>query len=107
MKHVEKVTPVAAALTSLATIACCLPVGFAAAAATASLSLVVATYQRWFLGASIVLLVIGMVQLQRTQRRCATRPHGSMVVFGASAVVVVLVVLFPQIVAGIVADWMP
>jgi hypothetical protein len=107
MKHVEKVTPVAAALTSLATIVCCLPVGFAAAAATASLSVVVATYQRWFLGASVVLLVIGMVQLQRTQRRCATRPYGSMVVFGASAVVVVLVVLFPQIVAWIVADWMP
>jgi hypothetical protein len=69
--------------------------------------MVVATYQRWFLGASVVLLVVGMVQLQRVQRRCATRPYGSMVVFGVSAVIVLLVVLFPQVVAGLVADWMP
>jgi hypothetical protein len=30
-----------------------------------------------------------------------------MIVFGVSAVIVLLVVLFPQVVAGIVADWMP
>lgn len=107
MKHVEKVTPVAAALTSLATIVCCLPMGFAAAAATASLSMVVSAYQPWFLGASVVLLLVGMVQLQRVQRSCATRPYASMIVFGVSAVIVFLVVLFPQVVAGIVADWMP
>lgn len=107
MKHVEKVTPVAGALTSLATLVCCLPMGFAAAAATASLSMVVAAYQRWFFGASIVLLIVGMVQLQRVQRNCDTRPYASMIVFGVSAVIVLLVVLFPQVVAGIVADWMP
>ena len=59
MKHVEKVTPVAAALTSLATLVCCLPMGFAAAAATACIGMVVAAYQRWFPGASVVLLVVG------------------------------------------------
>ena len=107
MKHVEKVTPVVAALTSIATLVCCLPMGFAAAAATASLSMVVAAYQRWFLAASIVLLIVGMVQLQRVQRTCPARPYGSMFVFGVSAFVVLLVVLFPQVVAGIVADWMP
>ena len=107
MKHVEKVTPIAAALTSLATLVCCLPMGFAAAAATASVGMVVATYQRWFLGASVVLLIVGMVQLQRVQRTCATRPYGAIVTFGLSAVIVLLVVLFPQILAGLVADWMP
>jgi hypothetical protein len=106
MKHVEKVTPVAAALTSLATLVCCLPMGFAAAAATASLSIVVATYQRWFLGASVILLFVGLMQLHRVQRTCTTRPYGSMVVFGVSAVIVLMVVLFPQVLAGIVADWM-
>jgi len=35
MKHAETITPVAAALAALATLACCLPIGFAAAAATA------------------------------------------------------------------------
>jgi hypothetical protein len=48
MKHGEKVAPVMAAVTSLATIACCLPRGFAAAAVTASLSMAVAAYQSWF-----------------------------------------------------------
>lgn len=107
MKHVERVTPVVAALTSIATLVCCLPMGFAAAAATASLSMVIAAYQRWFLAASVVLLIVGMVQLQRVQRTCAVQPYGSMFVFGVSAFVVLLVVLFPQVVAGIVADWMP
>jgi hypothetical protein len=107
MKHVEKVTPIAAALTSLATLVCCLPMGFAAAAATASLSMVVATYQRWFLAASVVLLIVGVVQVQRVQRTCASRPYGSLLVLGVSAMVVLLVVLFPQLVAGLVADWMP
>ena len=55
----------------------------------------------------VVLLIVGMVQLHRVQRTCATRPYGSIVVFGVSAVIVLLVVLFPQVVAGLVADWMP
>lgn len=107
MKHVEKATPIAAALTSLATLVCCLPMGFAAAAAAAGLGMVVAAYQHWFLGASVVLLMLGMVQLQRVQRTCETRPYGSMLVFAVSAVIVLLVVLFPQVIAGILADWMP
>lgn len=107
MKHAEKVTPVAAAMTSVVSLICCLPMGFSAAAATASLSMVVASYERWFLGASVVLLMVGMVQLHRVQKTCTTRPYASMLIFGMSAVVVVLVVLFPQVVAGIVADWMP
>lgn len=52
-----------AAVTSLATFACCLPMGFAAAAATASLSMAVAAYQPWFLGASVV----GRVDLHPAQ----------------------------------------
>ena len=107
MKHGEKVAPVLAAVTSLATIACCLPVGFAAAAVTASLSMAVAAYQPWFLGASVVLLLVGGVQLHQTQRACGTRPYSSLIVFGLSAVIVVLVVLFPDVIAGLLADWLP
>ena len=104
MKHGEKVAPVMAAVTSLATIACCLPMGFAAAAVTASLSLTVAAYQPWFLGASVVLLLVGGRQ---TQRACGTRAYSSLVVFGISAVIVLLVVLFPDVIAGLLADWLP
>ena len=107
MKHGEKVAPVMAALTGLATIACCLPVGFAAAAITASLSIAVAAYQPWFLGASVLLLLVGAVQLRQTQKACGTRAYSSLIVFGLSAVIVALVVLFPQGIAGLLADWLP
>jgi len=107
MKHSEKIAPVAAALTGLATLACCLPMGFAAAAVTAGLSTVVAAYQPWFLGLSVVLLAVGLVQLNQVQRTCSRRPYASFVVFGLSAVIVLLVVLFPQVIAGMLADWLP
>lgn len=72
MKHGEKVAPVMAALTGLATLACCLPMGFAAAAVTASLDMAVAAYQPWFLGVSILFLTVGGVQLRHKQRACGT-----------------------------------
>ena len=68
MKHGEKVAPVMAAVTSLSTLACCLPSGFAAAAVTASVGMAVAAYQPWFLAASVLLLSVGAVQLRQTQR---------------------------------------
>jgi hypothetical protein len=100
MKHGEKIAPVAAALTGLATLACCLPVGFAAAAVTAGLSTMVAAYQPWFLAASVVLLAVGLVQLNQVQRTCSRRPYESFVVFGVSAVIVLLAVLFRRSLRG-------
>jgi hypothetical protein len=107
MKHGEKIAPVAAALTGLATLACCLPMGFAAAAVSASVSTVVAAYQPWFLAASVVLLLFGTVQLRQVQRTCTTRPYSSVIVFCVSAAIVLLVILFPQVIAGMLADWLP
>jgi FtsH-binding integral membrane protein len=107
MKHVEKVAPVMAGVTSLATIACCLPMGFAAAAVTASFGMAVSVYQPWFLGASVVLLLVGGVQLRQKKRACGARAKSSLIVFGISAVIVLLVVLFPDVVAGLLADWLP
>ena len=107
MKHAEKVTPIAAAMTAVATLACCLPVGFAAAAATAGLAAAVASYRSWFLAASIVLLVIGAIQLAYARRTCRTKGSVSSVVLALSAAVVALVIFFPQVVAGLLADWMP
>jgi hypothetical protein len=107
MNHGEKIAPVAAAATALATLACCLPVGIAAAAATASLATIVSTYRGWFLLASAALLALGIVQLRRAERQCSTRKRGSEVVFSVSAAIVVLVVLFPQVIAAVVAAWLP
>ena len=106
LKHPEKVAPVAAAVSALATLVCCLPVGIAAAAATASLGAIVSGYRSWFLGASALLLVIGIVQV-RAQRGCATRTGGSMAILAVSGTIVLLVALFPQVLAGLIADWLP
>jgi cytochrome bd-type quinol oxidase subunit 2 len=107
MRHSEKVAPVAAAVTALSTLLCCLPVGFAAAVASASLASIVSSYQRWFIAASLLMLALGLIQLRRAQRLCTRRPTSSVIVFGLSAVVVLLVVLFPQMVASLLADWAP
>ncbi len=107
MKHAEKAAPLAAAASALATLACCLPLGIAAAAATASLGAVLSEYRTWLLAGSALLLTVGIVELLRVQRTCATRNRGSLLILSLSATIVVLVALFPQVVAGLVADWLP
>lgn len=104
MKHVEKITPVAAMLSAVATLACCLPVTFAAAAATASLGAIAAQYRSWLIGLSVVLLVVAVYQI-RSARSCGRRSTASLVIFGGSLVIVLLVVLFPQVLAGLLADF--
>ena len=66
MRHGEKFAPVAAAVTALSTLLCCLPVGFAAAVATASVASFVSSYQRWFIALSLLLLGLGLLQLPPT-----------------------------------------
>jgi hypothetical protein len=103
MNHLEKVTPVAAALSAIATLACCLPVTFAAAAATASLSTVMAEYRSWLIGLSAVLLGTAVVQI-RHARSCGRRSRASLAIFWGSLAVVALVALFPQVLASLLAD---
>jgi hypothetical protein len=107
VKHADTLAPVAAAVTALTTLVCCLPVGFATAAAAASVSVVAAEYQWWFLGLSVALLGVGVVQLRRVHRACSTHRVRSTVVFCVSAAVVLMVILFPQTIAGLAADWLP
>lgn len=107
MKHRETVAPLAAALAAVSALICCVPVGFATAAATASLAVVIEPYQSWLLCASVVLLTIGAFQVRRARRLCATRPTFALIVFGVSAGLVLGVLLFPQAIAGFVADWLP
>ena len=67
----------------------------------------VASYRGWFLLASAALLALGVVQLTRAQRQCATRKRGSMAILAVSATIVLLVVFFPQVMAAMVAAWLP
>ena len=107
MKHSEKITPVAAAVSALHTIACCLPSGIAAAAGAAGLGVVVERLRPWLVGLSIALLVLGFVQLYRSNRSCRRRSSASIAVFSISAIVVVAILLFPQISAGLLASVIP
>lgn len=108
MKHAERITPIAAAAGALATLLCCLPLGFAAAAATASLSLAVETLRPFLLGISFILVAVGFLQVYRGKRQCQVRrSQTSMVIFWVCAAVVLLVTLFPQVVAAAIADLIP
>jgi uncharacterized membrane protein YidH (DUF202 family) len=107
MKHSEKITPVAAAVSALSTIACCLPSGIAAAAGAAGLGVVVEPLRPWLIGLSVALLIVGFVQLYRSNLSCRRRSPASIAIFAISAIVVVAIVLFPQISAGLLASVIP
>jgi hypothetical protein len=95
---------VAAILSSLATIACCLPLGFAAALSAGAASAFFTTLRPWLLGLSIVLLGLGFWQQHRA-KQCAVRGRliGKVLLWAAVAVVLGMI-LFPQQIAGFIAD---
>jgi uncharacterized protein involved in cysteine biosynthesis len=93
-----------AILTSVATISCCLPLGFAAALGVGAASAFFTTLRPWLLGLSVVLLGWGFWQHHRA-KQCSVRGRllGNVLLW--SAVVVVLgMILFPQHVAAFIAD---
>jgi uncharacterized membrane protein len=103
MKLAERATPVAAVIAALSTLACCLPFGFLGAMGLASLSVWAQSFRNWFIGGAILLLVIGFVQLYRGRTQCRKRSPVSIALFWCAVVMVLLIVLFPQVVASIVA----
>lgn len=103
MKHPERVTPIAAVTSALATLVCCLPIGFAAAAATASVAAVVGRLRPWLLGASVALVAIGFLQVYR-RKSCERRSPLTLAILWISAGIVVLVLFSPQVIAGAIAD---
>jgi hypothetical protein len=95
---------VAAILGSIATISCCLPLGFAAALGAGAASALLATLRPWLLGLSVALLVLGFWQQQRA-KQCSIR--GRMVgnvLLWAAVVVVLGMIVFPQEIAAFIAD---
>ena len=96
-----------AILSSLATMVCCLPLAFASAIGAAGASAFLPKFRPWFLGLSVVLLGIGFWQ-QRRARQCAVKGRivGQVLLWAAVAVVVGMI-LFPQQIAGFIADRLP
>jgi len=103
MKVLEKGSPAAAVVAALSTLACCVPVGFLGAVGLASMSVWVQPLRPWLLGASVALLCLGFVQLYFRQAACVRRSTVSVVLFWIAVGVVVVVVLFPQVIASVIA----
>ena len=103
MRAAERATPVAAVIAALATLGCCLPLGFLGAAGLAGASLWLAPIRFWLVGGAAVLLVISFIQLYVGRNQCRRRSALSMVIFWAAAVIVVLVIFLPQLVASLIA----
>ena len=94
----------AAILSSVATISCCLPLGFAAALGAGAASALFTTLRPWLLGLSVVLLGLGFWQQHRA-KQCSIRGRliGNVLLWTA-LVVVVGMILFPQEIAAFIAD---
>jgi hypothetical protein len=103
MRVAERATPVAAVIAALSTLACCLPLGFLGAMGLAGASVWAQTARPWLLVAALGLLAAGFVQLYRGRNRCTKRSPVSIALFWAAVAVVLLIVLFPQIIASLVA----
>lgn len=94
---------VGAIVSSLATISCCLPLGFAAALGAGAASAFFVTLRPWLLGLSVVLIGWGFWQQHRA-KQCAVRGRLlGKVLLWAAVVVVLGMILFPQQIAGLVA----
>ncbi len=93
-----------AVLSSVATISCCLPLGFAAALGAGVSSAFFTTLRPWLLGLSVVLLGFGFWQQYRA-KQCGVRGRWiGNVLLWAAVVVVVGMILFPQEIAAVIAD---
>ena len=104
MKHGEKLAPVAAVVSAVSCMACCLPLGIAAAAGTAGLSLVLEPIRPYLMALSGALILFGVWQLYRRGPSCQRRNRASTVVFWTCAAIVALMMVAPQIVANFLAD---
>jgi hypothetical protein len=107
MKPSTKVMPLAAAITALSTLACCLPLSLTAAAGIASVSIAIEPFRNWLVSISLILLAVGLFQLYRFKRTCRKSSLSGIAVFVLAAIIVLGVSLFPQAIAVVLADLFP
>lgn len=84
----ERVTPLMAAISAVSTLACCLPIGFAATAGAAGVLAAISRYRSWLVAISATLLTIGVAQVVRAQRTCRPGRRASLVILIMSTAVV-------------------
>ena len=93
-----------AMVSSLLTLGCCLPLPFLGAAGLAGASVFLSVARPWFLGLSVVLLGVGFFQVYRGMKCRARQNRIAVVLLGLAAVLVVFLLFFPQVLAGLLAD---
>ena len=103
MRVVERATPVAAVVAALSTLACCLPLGFLGAIGLAGASVWLTSVRSWLIAGALVLLAIGCVQLYRRGKQCTRRSPVSVALFWVATAIVLMIILFPQAVASLIA----
>ena len=104
MRVSERFAPVAAAVSALGALACCLPFGIAGAMGALGLSVFLERLRPWLIGFAVVLLAVGVFQMVKGQRSCQRRSGFSIALFIFCAAIVVAILLFPQQVASLMAD---
>lgn len=102
-RAVERTTPIAALITALATLGCCLPLGFLGAAGLAGASVWLQPIRPWLLAGAAVLLGVSFIQLYFRKNQCRKRSVVSLAIFWVAALVVLAVILFPQLLASLMA----
>lgn len=101
MKAVERAAPAAAILAALSALVCCLPFGLIGALGLASLGVWIAPLRPWLLGVAILLLLLGFWQIYRRGNQCGTkRSPISVALLWLALAVVVLITIFPQLIAN-------
>jgi len=103
MRVTEKLTPVAAVMSALATLACCLPLGIAGAVGALGLGVALESLRPWLIGLAVILLGMSAFQMYRGRKSCQQRSRLSLILLGLCAAVVLAVMIFPQQLAGLLA----
>lgn len=103
MKFAERATPVAAVVAAVSTLACCLPLGFLGAVGLAGASVWSQSLRPWLLGTAAVLMGIGFLQLYRGRKHCTKRSPVSVALFWGATIIVLVIILFPQLIANLIA----
>ena len=103
MKVAERATPLGAVVAALSALACCLPLSFLGAIGLAGVSVRLQSLRPWFLAAAAILLGAGFIELYARGNQCQRRSRFSVILFWCAAAFVLLVMVFPQVIASLIA----
>lgn len=93
-----------ALMSALATLTCCLPLGFFVGLGAAGAAVYLQSLRPWMLLIAVGLLGVGFYQVRRGLRCGVRQSRIGLVLLAFATVVVLFIALFPQVVAGVLAD---